>query len=155
MKQKFRESGGGRKPQAIEVRQAMFEWFVDVRGRLHVKIFRSKCIEVYESWLKSKKDEVKDEEKLKFSKCWIQGWMKEYQVSLLKPSKRFAIPQQEREIRIKELIKNVLRVRNFLIKTYGKEPVIINGDQMPIHRNESSTLKTMTLKGQSTYVKEN
>ena len=71
LKKKFRESGGGRKAQAIEVRQAMFEWFVNVRGslktRLPVKIFRSKCKEVYENWLKCQKKELKEEDKLKFS----------------------------------------------------------------------------------------
>ena len=29
---------------------------------------------------------------------------------------------------------------------YSKEPVVINGDQMPLRRNEMSSQKTMTLK---------
>ena len=46
-KKRFRESGGGRKPKAPEVRNAVFEWFLDVRGalkgRLPLKIFLRKC----------------------------------------------------------------------------------------------------------------
>ena len=55
-KKKFRESGAGRKASAPEVREAMFQWFIDVRqvlkGRLPVKMFRSKCLQVYSEWLK-------------------------------------------------------------------------------------------------------
>ena len=44
---KFRESGAGRKIKVLEVRQELFEWFVDVHGtlkaRLPVKLFRLKA----------------------------------------------------------------------------------------------------------------
>ena len=33
-KKKFRESGGGRKSKTPEVREAKFEWFINVRGAL-------------------------------------------------------------------------------------------------------------------------
>ena len=40
---RFRESGGGRKCKVSEVREAMFEWFINVRGvlkgRLHINMF--------------------------------------------------------------------------------------------------------------------
>ena len=46
-KKRFRESGGGRKYKAPEVREAMFQWFINVRGvlkgRLPIKMSRSKC----------------------------------------------------------------------------------------------------------------
>ena len=61
-KKKFREPGGGRKSQALEVRQAAFEWFVDIRGslkgRLPVKIFRAKCLELYQLWLEQQDEEI-------------------------------------------------------------------------------------------------
>ncbi|KAK7467855.1 hypothetical protein BaRGS_00036926, partial [Batillaria attramentaria] len=40
-------------------------------------------------------------------------------------------------------------------KNFNKEPTIINGDQMPLHRNESSGQKTLSMKDDTTYVKEN
>ena len=78
-------------------------------------------------------------------------------MSLKKPNKRFALSQSERKIRIIEFLKNVRRVRYYFLKKFNREPVIINGDQMPLHRNESVSCKTLSLKGQlqETYVKEN
>ena len=158
-KKKFREPGGGRKSQALEVRQAAFEWFVDVRGslkgRLPTKIFKAKCIELYQLWLEKQDEEIHVDKQLKFSTFWVKDWMKEYNVSLLKPNKRFAISQEDRVLRIIELIKNVIRVRYYFQYHYKKDPIIINGDQMPLHRNESSSQKTMTQKNQAVYVKEN
>ena len=49
-KKRFCESGGGRKCKALEVREAVFEWFIHVRGvlkrRLPINIFLSKCYQV-------------------------------------------------------------------------------------------------------------
>ena len=36
----FRASGGGRKSQAPEVRDALFQWFIDVRGSLKGRLSR-------------------------------------------------------------------------------------------------------------------
>ena len=41
-KERFRESGGGRKCKAPEVREAMFEWLINVRGVLK-DAYPSKC----------------------------------------------------------------------------------------------------------------
>ena len=81
--------------------------------------------------------------------------MSEYEVSLRKPNKRFAIKQDDRIERILEYLKNVWRIRKFFLDNYGIDPPIINGDQMPLHRNESSGCKTMNMKNQDAYVKEN
>ena len=65
----------------------MFEWFISVRGvlkgRLPKKLFRPKCQLVYSEWLKQQPEPISEEEQLKFSKLWIQDWIKEYDVSLL------------------------------------------------------------------------
>ena len=41
------------------------------------------------------------------------------------------------------------------METYGVDPAIINEDQMPLHRNESAVQKTLSLKSEETFVKEN
>ena len=46
-------------------------------------------------------------------------------------------------------------MRKFFIDSYNVDPPIINGDQMPLHRNESSSEKTLSITGYDTYVKEN
>ena len=65
-KKRFRESGAGRKCKAPEVREEMFEWFINVRGalkgRLPKKMFRAKCQQVYTDWLKQQPREIPDED---------------------------------------------------------------------------------------------
>ena len=39
-------------------------------------------------------------------------------------------------------------------KNYNVDPPIFNGDQMPLHRNESSEQGTLHFKGQDVFVKE-
>ena len=155
-KKRFRVAGGGRKPVAPEIREAAFQWFIDVRGglkgRLPRKMFRMKCVELFQTWGETQEQPCPT---LEFSDRWIDSWMKEYRVSLNKPNKRFALSQTERVVRLLEFLKNIWRIRHYFNVRYGKEPVVINGDQMPLHRNETSSQKTMTLKGQDTYVKEN
>ena len=43
------------------------------------------------------------------------------------------------------LLKKQVRktVRKYFIDEYGVDPPVINGDQMPLHRNESATQKTL------------
>ena len=43
----------------------------------------------------------------------------------------------------------------FFLDNYGLDPLIINGDQMLLHRNENSSQKPLTFTGIDTYVKEN
>ena len=81
--------------------------------------------------------------------------MKEYWVSLHHPNKRFQIKQSDREERVYEYLKNVWTVRKFFIDNYGVDPPIINGDQMPLHRNERLTQKTLNFVDMDAYVKEN
>ena len=125
----------------------MFEWFINVRGvlkgRLPIKMFRSKCQQVYDEWLKQQPEPVPEQDQLKFSKHWIQDWMKEYNVSLRKPNKKYAIKKEDRIIRIKDYLKNIWTVRKYFIHKYGVDPPAINGDQMPLHRNESASQKTL------------
>ena len=99
-----------------------------LKGRLPVKLFKIKAQEIYDKWVQRQEGPV--EKRLQFSDPWIAGWMKEYEVSLKKPNKRFAIKQEDRIIRILEYLKNILRVRWFFWCNYNVDPPIINGDQM-------------------------
>lgn len=81
--------------------------------------------------------------------------MNEFGVSLRHPNKRFQIKQADRVEHVSEYLKNIWTVRKFFMNNYGVDPLIINGDQMPLHRNESSSQKTLNFTGIDTYVKEN
>ena len=57
--------------------------------------------------------------------------------------------------RLQDYLKNVWSICRYFIEKYGVDPPIINGDQMPLHRNESSSQKTLNFKSEETFVKEN
>ena len=118
-------------------------------------MFRSKCQQVYDEWLKQQAEPVPEEDQLKFSKHWIQDWMKEYNVNLRKPNKKYAIKKEDRVIRIKDYLRNIWTVRKYFIGKYSTDPPVINGDQKPLHRNESASQKTLSLKSEEVFVKEN
>ena len=80
--------------------------------------------------------------------------MRQYRVSLKRPNKRYAVPQAVRKERIIQLLKNVWRLRFYVLQRYGVEPVIWGGDQMPLHRSEQSDRNTMNFSGIESYVKE-
>ena len=111
--------------------------------------------ELYENYLKSLPEPVPEEDQIQFSDCWVQKWMVEYAVSLLYPNKRFSVTQTYRKERLLDIFKNLMVARKFFLDNFGYEPEIINADQMPIHRNESSGMKTLNIKNLSCFVKEN
>ena len=155
---KFRSSGGGRKSRAPEVRDALFQWFIDVRtslkARLPKSLFVLKAKEYYKDWLQQYPG-TPEEEKLRFSNQWIKGWEHEYGISLRKPNKRYSISKENCIVRVQDYLKNIWSLRYYFIKTFGVDPPIINGDQMPLHQNESSEQATLSFKNKEVFVKEN
>ena len=106
-----------------------------MKARLPKSMLRAKAIELYEEWLKQ--NPTPESERLKFSEKWINQWMREYGVSLLKPNKRFSVSAADRKKRITDFVKSIIRVRHFYKERHGVEPEIINIDQRPLHSNES------------------
>ena len=155
----FRETGAGRKPQAVEVRQALFQRFIGIRGvlkgRLPKNLLKMQAESLYNNWLTQQVIPAPESDKLKFSNKWVKGWLEEYNVSLKKPNKRFAIAKEDRLERLQGYLKNIWTVRKYFMDTYEVDPPIINADQMPLHRNESAGQRTLSFKSESTYVKEN
>ena len=154
---KVRSQGAGRKRKAPEVRISLFNWFIDVRetlkGRLPRRIFKMKANQLYEEWLTQ--NPVPENERLKFSNQWIKEWQQEYGISLRKPNKKYSIKKEDLVERLQDYLRNIWRVRRFFIEKYGIDPPVINGDQMPLHRNESSQQKTMAFKNEEAFVKQN
>ena len=111
-----------------------------------------KANQLYEEWLTQ--NPVPENERLKFSNQWIQEWQQEYGISLRKPNKKYSIKKEDLVERLQDYLRNDSRVR-FFIEKYGIDPPVINGDQMPIHRNKSSQQKTMAFKNEDAFVKEN
>ena len=87
----------------------MYDWFIEIRctlkARLLKSMFKEQCKIFYEQWLSQEEEEIPEEKKIVFSNKWIRGWVKEYNVSLMKPIKKFQIKQADREECIFEYIK--------------------------------------------------
>ena len=101
-KVKFCQARGGRKKSVPEVREAMYDWFIDIRSSLKARLpksmFKAPCKIFYEQCLSQQEKEVPEEKKIVFSNKWVRGWMQEYNVSLRKPNKRFQIRQADNEV---------------------------------------------------------
>ena len=123
-------------------------------GRLPRAMFKLQANTFYVEWLQQHPD-TPDEERLMFSNTWIQDWETKYGVPLKKPNKRYSIAKEDVIIRVTDYLKNIWTVRRYFIETFGIDPPIINGDQMPLHRNESSEQATLNFKNSDTFVKEN
>ena len=154
---KSRAMGGSRKKSAPDVREALFTYFVDIRGslkgRFPKRLLTLKARQLYSDWIK-RNPLQENERPLKFGNQWVKEWECEY-ISLRKPNKRFRISQEDRIIRVNNYLQNIWSVRQYFIRKYNIDPPVINGDQMPLHRNESSEQKTLTFKNQNVFVKEN
>ena len=83
------------------------------------------------------------------------GWEPGYEVSLRHPNKRHSISKEGCSIRVQDYLKNVWNVRHYFITKFGVDQPIINGDQMPLYRNESSGQATLSFKNHEAFVKEN
>ena len=64
-------------------------------------------------------------------------------INLRRPNKRYSIKKEDLIERLQDYLKNVWSIRGYFIEKYRVDPPIINGDQMPLHRNESSAQKTL------------
>ena len=81
--------------------------------------------------------------------------MREYGVSLKHPNKRYQISNADRTERIEEFLMNIWRIRKYYLDKFNVVIPIINGDQMPLHRNESHSKKSMNIVNEDVFVKEN
>ena len=154
---KKRAAGAGRKQKSPEVREELF-FLGLLMSEKALKIvflsdfFKLKAQEIYSNWLSQ--NPVPEAEQLKFGNEWVEKWEVEYSVSLRKPNKHYSISYEDLCIRLKYYLQNMWTVRNYFLKKYGVDPPIINGDQIPLHWNESSSQKTLDFKNVETYVKE-
>ena len=157
---KFHAVVAGAPRKCPNVRKEFSDIFIDIRSslkaRLPKKIFLAKTESLYHDYCERKREGV-EPEKLSFGNRWLKHWCKEYQISIKKPNKRFFITASARKKRITDFLKNIWTVRYTFTKLYGVDPEIVMSDQMPLHSNESSNVKTLNFKGapQTTYVKEN
>ena len=131
------------KQKALEVRYALFDYFIDIRHSLNERlpqhILLSKAKQFYEEYCVLKAEAGQEPEKLKITRKWLQKWCKDYRVSLKYSNKRFSITQEVRKRRIIQFLKNVRTARYWLKAKYKVDHPILSADQILFHRNESGS----------------
>ena len=89
--------GDGRKARALEVREGLFQWFVDLstslKAVLQKALFLLQAKTFYADWLQQHPD-TPEEEQLKFSNQWIKVLELEYGFSRRHPNKRYSISEK-------------------------------------------------------------
>ena len=58
--------------------------------------YNTRLQQVYDKWLKQQPEPVPEQGQLKFCEHRTENWMKEYNVSLRKPNKEYAIKKEDR-----------------------------------------------------------
>ena len=102
-------------------------------------------------WFKTKRNH-----RLKLINKLIKQWENEYGLSLKKENKQKLLNQEGGpSYTTTRLFRKYFDSSQYFIQKYGMDPPIINGDKMPLHRNESSQQKTITFKDKDTIVRKN
>ena len=85
---KFIVAGAAAPKKAIDLRNELFEYFIDftssLKARLPKNIFLAKAMSLYIEYCKLQRKQGQEPPKLKFSNCWLKDWCKEYQISMKK-----------------------------------------------------------------------
>ena len=112
-----------------EVLDELFQLFIDalagLNSRLPKSLFVLKAKKVQEDWLQQHPD-TPEEDKFRFSNQ-----------------------------RVKDYLKNIWNLRYYFIKKFGVDPPVTNGDQIPLHRNDSSRQATLNFKYNKIFVQQN
>ena len=101
-KSKYRKPGAGRRTTIPDVREALFDWFIDIRStlkaRLPRKMFKTQCQVFYDKWLAQQPEEIPVEKRIVFSKRWIKNRMRKYEASLSHANDFKSSKQKEKNV---------------------------------------------------------
>ena len=90
---KFRLPGAGPPVRALEVRDALFDYFIDIRGslkgRLPLFMLHAKAIELYEKYCELKQQMGETPEKLTINDSRVKRWANDRHISLRSPNNDF------------------------------------------------------------------
>ena len=102
-------------------------------------MFKTQFKFFYELWISRQPEKVPEIKRITFSNRWIQNWVSEHGVTLRHLNKRFQVKQADREERTFMCLKNIWTLHKYFIDNFGVDAPVLNCDQMPLRRNESST----------------
>ena len=129
--------GGGRRHKAPYFRELLFEWLCSVRGaiatRLPIAALKAQAQVMREQFMQAA---VKRHTTVKvpmITNPWISGWMRQHQVSLRTPNRRWKLSHQVCLERCRITWLNIYRVRRLCELEHGYDPEMDGFDQKPFH----------------------
>ena len=140
----------GRPQKAPLVRSLLFEWFSVLRNsvssRIPTKLVVTKASTLVEDYVKEclLRGVTPDPPDVK-SSHWLNGWTRQYRISLRRPNRKYKVPLGVLQERLAIFWANIARVRKFIQLTKGYDPHMTNIDQSPYRKNEAGSQGAMTL----------
>lgn len=132
---KNRVSTQGAPHKALPVREALFQWFVDIRGavagRLPHKIVLAQARLLLDKYVSSSLEHGHAPRVPKLNSCWLNRWRTTYGVSFRKPNRRYKMSRKGILQRLEIFWLNNVRVRHFASRMLGVDPGshVDNADQ--------------------------
>jgi hypothetical protein len=76
---------------------------------------------------------------------WCKRWEEEFGLSFRRANRKYAVPRSVQKERLEIFWVILFRLRFFILRVFGYDPVIINFDQSPFHNNETGSQDKPTL----------
>ena len=138
------------------VKDFLFKWFCSlrrsVRGRIPPSLMIAKARILMESYVEEHAVRGERADAAVVDYTWLSRWRFQFRVSLRQPNRKWSVPRHIMKERLEIVWCNIFRVRRFMARSLGYEPVIENFDQSPFHMNEvgSKATGSLTIRGGGT-----
>ena len=152
---------GLQKTKAWELREALYDWFVDIRFGVKSRITSGRLLKQGETicarMLRRCHAQGQYPRIPRLTPDWVRRWRRHYGVSLVKPTARYKVSRVRLLARLRVMWLGVLRVRLLALATLKRDLKAWGIDQKPLHMNEagSKQLKGLALAGETLDLKEN
>lgn len=141
----------GRPEKGLAVSQALFAWFVDIRGsiagRMPIKVMLAKARMLLVDYVARMLSIGSVPVIPSLTHCWLYRWKKRYGVSFRKPNRRYKLSRRGLLLRLKIFWTNNIRVRYFALKMLKIDPGqhSDNVDEKGWHMNQAGSKDVGTL----------
>ena len=141
----------GRPAKCIPLREALFEWFVDVRrlvkGRISYRVVQLVALDMASHVIrKSAALGFKGVDMPLITKPWVRRFCRSYGISLRSPNRRYKVSFPKLLSRLRTMWLNLFRVRLLCWLFFGVAEMPIEGaDQKGLHFNEAGSKLRPTL----------
>ena len=134
----------GRPWKAPSIRDNLWHWFCSIRGSVKTRIplacLKTQANQIRMMYLATAAALRRPAEVPTITYRWLLAFRTYYHISLRMPNKRWKVPKDVFEQRLRIFWLNLIRMRYWLYLATGHEPQSIDSfDQKPFHVNESGS----------------